>query len=256
MTNTPMLQDLPAQDSGHNASPDSPSASPALHTRFTDASPAEVLACLPAIGRLMVIVRANGVTHERIGVVESIAQDGGDLVLSGDCHDARIDLSAIAKITVDRSSVMKDKVYPRLECLDIAGEPVVAIVGMEGLAAFDHAISNLSQTPIDPPAKAPRDDKAADLDAADPAITPFETLRDCGAEVSIAMGRPGVDQLWRGKIESIKPAMGFLNVMTPDFHLHLKAGIVGAWQVAPGARIALDAAGQPTGLMLISEAFA
>jgi putative heme degradation protein len=28
----------------------------------------------------------------------------------------------------------------------------------------------------------------------------------------------------------VKPAMGFINVMKPDFHLHLRGGAVATWQ--------------------------
>ena len=66
----------------------------------------------------------------------------------------------------------------------------------------------------------------------------------------------GVSQSWQGRIEAVKPAMGFLNVMTPDFHLHLEGGSVSGWRAEPGRRIALDAGGQPTRLSLTGPAFA
>lgn len=67
------------------------------------ATPLDTLRQLPAIGRLMVILRANGVTHERIGAVEAVSTDGGQVTLSGDCHDARIDPAALARVEIDRT---------------------------------------------------------------------------------------------------------------------------------------------------------
>ena len=59
-----------------------------------------------------------------------------------------------------------------------------------------------------------------------------------------------------GRVEALKPAMGYLNVMSPDFHLHLEGGSVAARRAEPGRRVALDAAGESTGLMLTSTVFA
>ena len=56
-------------------------------------------------------------------------------------------------------------------------------------------------------------------------------------------------------IESVKPAMGFINVMKPDFHLHLRGGAVASWQrkdIGGGVveMIAQDAKSAPTGLVV------
>jgi putative heme degradation protein len=62
-----------------------------------------------------------------------------------------------------------------------------------------------------------------------------------------------VRQQWQGKVEAVKPMSGFFNIMTPDFHLHLKAGTVASWQDAEDAdgwRHALDAKGNRTGLAI------
>lgn len=219
------------------------------------ATPIDALRQLPAIGRLMVILRANGVTHERIGAVEAVNVTGEQVTLSGDCHDARIDAAALARVEIDRSSVMNGKSFPRLEFLDGAGEVVLAVVGMGGAEPFEAALADLGQNTITAPEK-PDSEKRADLAEDDAALAPFLTLQDKGAEVVIAMSRAGFDQQWRGVIEAVKPAMGFLNVMTADFHLHLAGGTVSGWRDGQGEKIALGEGGTPTGLRLISQAFA
>lgn len=50
--------------------------------------------------------------------------------------------------------------------------------------------------------------------------------------------------------------MGFLNVMTPDFHLHLEGGSVSGWRTESGRRVALDRNGRPVGLSVVSALFA
>ncbi len=218
---------------------------------------AAILASLPAMGKLMVIARAGGATHERIGPVEKVSTSGDSLRVEGACHGAEIALAPLVRVEIDRSSVMREKVYPRLEFRDAAGEVVVAVVGMEGLEPFEAALTAFARGRAEDPApKASDGAKRPDLAEDDPALAPFAAVQDSGAEVVIAVDRPGLHQFWRGRIEAVKPAMGFLNVMTPDFHLHLEGGTVAGWQAEPGKRIATGADGVPTGLVLTSEAFA
>lgn len=219
------------------------------------ADPAEVLDLLPGMGRLMVILRAGGATHERIGPVGAVSREGGAARIAGDCHDATIPLAPIAAIAIDRSSVMKDKVYPRLEFRDAAGQVLAAVVGMEGLEPFEAALAGFPRQPEAAPEKPARAERA-DLAADDPACAPFDAIVASGQPAVITASAHGVSQSWQGRIEAVKPAMGFLNVMTPDFHLHLEGGSVSGWRAEPGRRIALDAAGQPTGLSLTGAAFA
>lgn len=219
------------------------------------AAPADVLDLLPGMGRLMVILRAGGATHERIGPVGAVSHGDGTARITGDCHDATIPLAPVAVIAIDRSSVMKDKVYPRLEFRDATGQVLVAVVGMEGLEPFEAALAPFPRQPEPAPEKPGRVERA-DLAADDPVCAPFEAVVASGQPALITASAHGVSQSWQGRIEAVKPAMGFLNVMTPDFHLHLEGGSVADWRVEPGRRIALDAGGQPTGLSLAGAAFA
>jgi putative heme degradation protein len=64
----------------------------------------------------------------------------------------------------------------------------------------------------------------------------MQPLRAAEVEITIEMQRPGVTQRWRGLVPEINPAMGFINIITSDFHLHLRGGDVKQWQrSAPSA---------------------
>ena len=80
-----------------------------------DVSVQDVLATLPAIGKLMVTARHLGATHERIGTVETVTFEDGWAVIGGAEHESRIELASVAEIIVDRTSVMKDKADPRID---------------------------------------------------------------------------------------------------------------------------------------------
>lgn len=228
---------------------------PSSRARVLGTAPSDVLALLPQMGKVMLIASAGGVTFERIGPVERLVADGPALRVEGACHEATIDIAALETVEVDHSSVMRGKVFPRMDVLGADGATVLAVVGMDGAAPFDAALAGLNQSPV--PAKARESGETRpDLADDDPALAPFALLQELGAEVRMTFGKPGLSQGWRGRIEAVKPAMGFLNVMTPDFHLHLQGGTVSAWQARRGERAALGADGQPTGLILRSEVFA
>jgi putative heme degradation protein len=44
------------------------------------------------------------------------------------------------------------------------------------------------------------------------------------------MRRIGLVQAWDGALPEAKPMMGFVNIISKDFHLHLKAGAVARWR--------------------------
>ena len=85
-------------------------------------------------------------------------------------------------------------------------------------------------------------------------------LKPCGAAprnqagVRIGLDLPAFKQEWSGEMPDVRPSRGFINVMKPDFHLHLKAGHVASWhEVEEGDEYrfyALNEAGQQTGLVV------
>ena len=132
-------------------------------------SPAEILPLLPAMGRIMLSTRFNGAIHERMGAVGGVTIEGGKARLSGACHDSVVDLSVVTRVVADRSGKMRDKVLPKLECQDAAGETVFSLIGLEGLEIFDRALAPLGAgEPLEPVTReAPAGAAAPELPADD-----------------------------------------------------------------------------------------
>lgn len=225
--------------------------------------PASVIRALPAIGKLMVTAKRHGATHERIGTIETVTVDDGWLVCSGSEHNSRMDPSAIVKVIVDRTSIMGGQAYPRIDFLDGNAECLFSVVGFGGLEPFDAALAQfgageaLPEKPVEPRGERP------EVSPEDPGARPLNLAKDGGAEVSIQFSRPGFAQSWTGRVEKVNPAMGFINVMRGDFHLHLRANTVSDWrrrnEGGTSINEALDSDGQPTGLVvrgLITDAAA
>lgn len=214
-------------------------------------------------GKSMVAFSRGGTTHERIGVIERVERDAEGVRLSGAHHACRIVPSAIASIEVDRSSKMKDQFYPRLNFLDASGETLFAVVGFEGLDPFDAALSGCYEEAL--PESEPKQQPSPSAEAAASTPLPFDALQMAqrsGAEVVVRHGTDGFTQEWRGRIGQIRPAMGFTNIIDPDFHLHLKDGSLSSWQLEKTLDgkevtfVALDRDGKPTGLTISGPASA
>lgn len=193
---------------------------------ITGGSIDNVLKTLPRMGRVMVIAKTDrGVTHERVGPVDAVVVVPEGLRILGACHDGLVDQSALVKMQIDSSSAMRDKVYLHLNFLDEADNVVLAVVGMDGTDPMDKALEEFTRTPL--PAKEKPAFNRADAPEVletDPAMIVLKELCERGDDVIITAQTAGLKQVWQGQIESVKPAMGFVNVMTSDFHLHLKAG--------------------------------
>lgn len=224
----------------------------ALRQQMT-ATPERVLARLPAMGRVMVVVQDGGVTHERIGVVERIAKADGSIVVVGASHDCTLDPAHVVSVVVDRSGRMKDKVLPKLEFIDADDRLVFSVVGLDGIEKFDAALSRFPGEPLEAKPKAAGEQ--ATLPNDDPGLRPLVAANSAETEIAIEMTKPGMVQRWRGLVPAVNPAMGFINIIVPDFHLHVRGGTVAKWEQAAAeageVRLdALDASGQPIGLTL------
>ncbi|WP_432285370.1 hypothetical protein SLT36_00910 [Aminobacter sp. BA135] len=219
-----------------------------------DVAPAALLARLPAIGRVMINSERLGATHERIGSVEKVRMEDGWLVCEGAEHDSRIELAAIATVIVDRTSVMREKSYPRIELRGADGESIANVTGFEGLDPFDAVLAAFPQgteLAIEERRSSSLDERK-ELDAEDAGLEPFAAAERRGGRVKIEFSRPSFWQAWEGDMPAVKPVMGYVNVMQPDFHLHLKGGSVGGWRREDGIDqlrfVALTADGAETGL--------
>lgn len=215
-------------------------------------TPFDVLRWLPQMGRVMVIAQQGPVTHERIGLIEAVEDAGGRLHLTGAHHDALISVEPLVRMTLDTSSVIRDKVYPRLDFIKADGSVAFGLSGWDGLAAFVTPLDGLARTsmplrdrPVTP------DGPRAEYDPADPICAPLQTALDDGAPVLLRFDDGVLCQSWKGRIEALKPAMGFLNIMTPDFHLHLQGGAFLGWQeTADGALVAVASDKTPSMLTM------
>ncbi|HEV2555272.1 MAG TPA: hypothetical protein VGV17_16070 [Bosea sp. (in: a-proteobacteria)] len=224
-------------------------------------SPAEILPLLTDMGRVMLSARRQGAIHERMGAVRSVTIDADKARLTGECHDSVIDLAVVKRIVVDRSGRMRDKVLPKLECQDAAGETLFSLIGLEGLEPFDAALALLGAgAPLEPVLREAPSGGAQDVAPDDLGAATFAAILAEGLPIAIDFERPGLFQHWVGLLPEPKPSMGFVNVMQGDFHLHLQAGTVASWarhQMEGDVVLrALDAEGRQTGLSLRGPAAA
>ena len=229
---------------------DKPQAFP--RARLT-ATPEAVLATLPQIGRLMVTAKNLGATHERIGAVETVGFVDGWAIIGGADHESRIELGAVAEMVVDRTSVMKDKAYPRIDLHRADGSYICGIVGFDGLEPFDAAIAGFGPgEALDPKPEAGPTERV-EPETTDAGLVVLEAVREAAAPVIVGFRQPGFWQAFRGVVETVKPAMGFINIMRGDFHLHLKSGAVAEWREIAGERRAVNAEGAELGLYLAPD---
>jgi putative heme degradation protein len=226
---------------------------PSFERAIVDARAADAISCTAQMGRVMLTAARHDVTHERIGRVESLEVRGSTLQLGGTAHDATIDLDAVAAVVADRTGRMKDRALPRLQALADDGEILFGLIALDGLDPFDAAIAGLRFGPAPPPPAAPPPAESVPADAGEMADPVLAQAVESQRPVTLRFARPGIVQRWTGEIKAITPAMGFLNVIQPDFHLHVRAGAIASWQQAPQSLElhAITMSGEPNGLVLV-----
>ncbi len=232
-----------------------------LQREILNASIRDVIAALPEMGRVMVATNAGGATHERIGHVETVAVDGAYAKLWGACHDSQIDLAMVASVIADRTGRMRDKMMPKLEMQDRNGVTLFSIHVLDGPELFETALTRFGDgKEVGPAVRAPSEPGAQDIPSDDVGAATFQAVLETGMPVTIEMRRAGLVQAWGGALPEPKPMMGFVNVMSKDFHLHLKAGAVARWRKLGDAEEvelhAEGADGEITGLVLRGQASA
>lgn len=201
-----------------------------LPARYTIKADAEtVFRLLPEIGKLMIIGKTDDVTHERIGPVEYVERQGDALACRGAAHDSLIRIEDIATIVADTTSVMRDQVYPRIDFNDVDGRAVVSVVGFGGLEPFEKALAGLSLETLPANDKAAERKQRPEVADDDPGRLPLEAALASGQPIGIAFEKSGFSQRWTGVVPKVSLAMGFINVMDGDFHLHLPGGSVASW---------------------------
>ncbi len=214
------------------------------------ATPEAVLAALPQIGRLMITAKNLGATHERIGPVETVGFADGWALIGGTDHESRIELAAVAEMVVDRTSVMQGKAYPRIDLHRADGSYICGIVGFDGLEPFDNAIAAFGPGEALEPKPEAGPTERIEPAASDAGLVTLDAVREAATPVVVGFRQPGFRQVFRGVVETVKPAMGFINIMRGDFHLHLKSGAVADWRETDGERRAVNAEGGELGLYI------
>lgn len=206
----------------------------------------------------MIVARNDGVTHERIGTIERLEKQAGRAFCIGQAHNCSIDLASVASVVVDRTARMKDRVLPKLEFQNMAEETLFTVVSLDNGDKFDTHFGSLAGIPVAAPDKP--FPEAASVSDDDPAFQPLRAAIESGVEIEIQMRQPALDQRWRGMVPAINPAMGFINLIAADFHLHLRGGTVAGWRSRRGdadgdvelAAIGKD--GNMLGLILVGPA--
>ncbi|MEQ8291322.1 MAG: hypothetical protein RIA08_03875 [Roseovarius sp.] len=217
--------------------------------RLDGADPAAILQRLPKMDRVMLALRPDNFMHERLGTVDSVTTGNGRIHITGPEQSADLPADAFASVVLDISTVMRDKLYPRLEFLDAADERIFSVTGLEGAAPMETALAGLPRTPLPTEPPAPRDTAdPAEIDPTDPGLALLEQLQESARPVTITAELSGLTQNWQGTIEKIVPMGGYINVMTKGFHLHLAGGSVAGWKTDADGHRALDTNGAPTGL--------
>jgi len=226
-----------------------------LRQRLSD-PPLRVLNRLPFAGTLMIVAQNDGVTHERIGNIERVEKQADRVFCIGQAHNCSIDLASLSSVVIDRTARMKDRVLLKLDLQNATEETLFTVVSLDNGDKFDTGFASFAGVSVVVPEK--RSTEASALSSDDPAFQPLRAAIDAGIKIEIQMRRPGLDQRWRGMVPAINPAMGFINLIAADFHLHLRAGAVANWRRAEmDGDVELAAIGQdgePLGLVLVGPA--
>lgn len=214
------------------------------------ATPAEIGLLLPGLGRVMVALSVGSAAHERIGRVAHVARRGGTLCLG---EETELDLGAVRRVVLDRGSVMRGQVYPRLEFQDGAGAVLMRVVGMEGEGPFETNLAHLLG-----PAPSPHEAVPTPAAEASPEVAPedcaattlLRRLHAAGGPVRVALRTGPAWQAWEGVPPEPRLVMGYVNLIEPSFHLHLRLGSVSGFHASEEGWEAVDDTGVRFGLTL------
>ncbi|KAJ8138138.1 hypothetical protein OY671_008649, partial [Metschnikowia pulcherrima] len=100
-----------------------------------------------------------------------------------------------------------------------------------GGKSFDKASDDLGDGTVSPEKPRPAAVEPAPAPVGDdPGADVSEAVRASGEAVSVSFRCAGSEQAWTGLIGEVKPAMGFLNIIKPDFHSHSKEHAVARWR--------------------------
>lgn len=226
---------------------------PSLKLLEITAHPVDVLLRLPELGSLMMIGKARGATHERIGAVAEVTRKAERLACKGQFHDSLLGHGSVRRIQLNASRLIQGKAYPRMEFHDADGDILFAVVGFEGSEIFEEKLGHFPCTELGP-AEAPPFPKRPDVAKDDIGSLPLKAALASQQPLTIEFETDTFRQSWTGVVERVNPGMGFINVTRDDFHLHLLGGTVGSWiegrEGGDYVLVALDHGDVETGLKL------
>lgn len=193
-----------------------------------DHSPIQILAALRHAGGVMLGVRSGPALLERMGSIERVEESAGTIRVLGASHDLTLSADAVTAIVVDRTMKMRDRVLPRVHVLGSDGKPLVSATALDDAEAFEAALAPFGPGTALPEEPAPPREPAT-AEAEDPAARPLRAAAEAGLPVALAIERSGVLLRRIGVLPEPQIAMGFVNIILPDCHLHLRGGMI-AWR--------------------------
>lgn len=213
--------------------------------RRLNCSAVEVLRSLIGCGRVQAGVRTGAVLHERHGVLQDVAEAGDRLRLTGAEHDSEMSVGAVHALIVEESLMAKsNRILPRLSFVGDGGQTLMTLVGLEGSEPFRAALDQFAAEDSSGAQSWPKLMTPVAVD--DPGLT---GLRDyIGEEIAVVMELPLARSRWTGRLEDVRSGDNFVNIIRPDFHLHLRGGAVARWEAAGKRRVAFGHDGQALGL--------
>lgn len=119
---------------------------------------------------------------------------------------------------------MREKSYPRIELRDRDGKSICNVTGFDGLEPFDAILAEFPRGQEEPLKDRPGQAERKELEDNDPGLAPFAAAERNNARIRVELGLPSFWQVWEGDMPAVKPVMGYVNIILPDFHLHLKGG--------------------------------
>lgn len=215
---------------------------------LSDADPCALIEAVAKAGRIMVAMGTDRLRHERLGEIAEVIAKGDGLCIRGELQDAVIYPAKARTVTLDTSTSMKDKIYPRLDFREQDDVRFLSITGLEGEDAFLDCLEGVARRPVTASAPPAETGEPADVPEDDAALVLLDSYHRAETPICIEYRCAGGMQKWSGTIERLMAMGGYVNVIQPGFHLHLEAGLVHDWQTAGDIHQARDKEGALIGL--------
>ncbi|MGE4323871.1 MAG: hypothetical protein AB7E60_12700 [Sphingobium sp.] len=177
-------------------------------------------------GPLQITVRCDGVGHEQFGRLQLRAA-GDRLLVEGDMT-LTIETAMIDRIILNQQRGLTVADQHRI---DFVTRDNVTAFSLLNLAEDSRWRTELNDMIGEPVHDAPLQLFPAGQDAAlDPALPILDAACRAGSPVEVQLAKPGASATWRGQIHALSASRDYVNVIQPDFHLHLRGGRIPRWE--------------------------